>query len=498
MTTKKQSCAILMPVASLIGGHGIGNYLKCSSAFIDRLTKIGVDYWQVLPLGKTDQFGCPYASPSAFGLSHLLIDESVLGLQAEMQDNSLIDYPALEREKMQRLQSWAAAQVSKSEAQAKIVDFKTRYFWAHDMAIFLAIRSEYGDDWSSWPSELKNFARAEAYVERNLSARYQELLLLEVLAHEQWFQTKDYAHSQGIKIIGDVPIFVSRYSFDCWRWPELFKVDQESGLPQVITGAPPDDFSPTGQLWGTLNYRWQENEKQVINWWSARISYLLEQFDILRIDHFIGLYHVWESPLAATDASSGKWVPSVGEALLKRLAEDHPHMPFIAEDLGALTKEVTALREKFSLPSMKVFQFAIDQDQKNPHLPQLQNEMTILYSATHDNNTLWGQIKEQSALNPNFLLRLATRLQIESIHKLTKDELLTNILERLLASPARTCVFQLQDILGLGSEARINVPGTQVGNWNWKMRSSEWDSSKIENFKALVYKYQRHRSEKVG
>ncbi len=491
MTTKNHSCAILMPVPSLMGGHGIGNYLSCSRAFIDELAAIGVDYWQILPLGKTDQYGCPYASPSAFGLSHLLIDEAALGISAKSDDIAEINYELLGREKMQRLLAYAAKEVHKSENQVKIEEFKSKYFWAHDMAIFLALSLEHGADWTMWPVEFKKIEGAGEYVNRHLLLRYQELLFLEVIAHQQWFETKNYARSKGIEIIGDVPIFVSRYSFDCWRWPEIFKVNPETGEPLVITGAPPDDFSPTGQLWGTLNYRWQERSAEVINWWSARMSYLLEQFDILRIDHFIGLYHVWESPAAAPDASFGKWVPSEGKALLQRLAQDHPHMPFIAEDLGALSPEVTQLRESFGLPSMKVFQFAIGEDDNNPHLPKFQDEMGLIYSATHDNNTLWGWIESERVRDPQFLLHLQSRLGVHNINELSKDELIWLILERLLSSKARTCVFQLQDILGLGSEARINVPGTQQGNWNWKMQKKHWDVEKIKKFKSLIHQCQR-------
>ncbi len=476
-----------MPVASLPEGKLIGNFLSASKKFIDQLSDLGVNYWQVLPLGKTDQYGCPYASPSAFGLSHLLIDESALGLELRGPLTDRIDYEELEITKKQLLLKYALEESIKESAQARIAEFKNTYYWAHDMGIFLTLKDEFGADWTDWPAIYKDFSLAQEYVTGQKREYYNALLLLEVIAHEQWFETMAYAHSKGIEIIGDVPIFVSRYSFDSWRWPSLFKVEKKSGTPLVITGAPPDDFSSAGQLWGTLNYRWQEAKEEVINWWSERISYLLKQFDILRIDHFIGLYHVWESHGEAIDASEGQWVRSEGEALLERLKTDHPHMPFIAEDLGALSAEVTALREKFSLPSMKVFQFSIGDNPHNEHLPQNQKQENLLYSATHDNNTMWGWIEAERTHNEKFLGQLSSLLGIKDIDSISKEQLKSTLLHTILNSKARTCVFQLQDIMGLGESARVNVPGTIEGNWNWKMKSEEWDILAANEFSKLLH-----------
>lgn len=491
MTTKANSCAVLMPIASLMRGEGIGNYHESARSFIDELSELGVSYWQVLPLGKTDIYGCPYASPSAFGMSHLMIDEKLLGVEFNFKSSTRIDYQALEKSKMKALLDYAAKEMAHESSIQRIEAFKKEFFWAHDMAIFLSLKERNGDDWTQWHSDDKNFNKAEKKVLNDDLVLYNSLLLLESIAHEQWFQTMDYAHTKGIEIIGDVPIFVSRYSFDRWRWPNLFKVD-EQGSPLVITGAPPDAFSSTGQLWGTLNYKWQENRDEVINWWAKRISYLLKQFDLLRIDHFIGLYHVWESPASAPDASFGGWKKSEGDALLERLQREHPKMPFIAEDLGALSAEVTELREKYKLPSMKVFQFAIGEDKQNEHLPQNVRPTDLLYSATHDNNTMLGWIESELSSGSEFKENLESCLQIKHLETLQRSELHKILLENVLSSKARTTIFQWQDIQGLGSSARINVPGTQEGNWNWRMTIEDQNLKMTHTFKELLHTHHRN------
>ncbi len=481
----KRSAAILMPLTSLPDNAPIGLIGKEAYHFIDHLSSAGITYWQMLPVNLFDQYGCPYASPSAFGGNPLLL--SVPEIDVDLSSSrSKIDFNGLYQQKMPLLEKWARSQIDKN--LELIEDFKSKYFWASDLCVFLILKKIYGDFWTKWPKEYLNFENAQNYVFTHYKDEYHIQLFLQAKFHEDWNQLKDYAHKKGIKLIGDIPIFVSAESFDSWRFRSIFKIDQNSGEPSVITGAPPDDFSKDGQLWGTINYAWDNPEAlpELIQWWKHRLSYGLELFDLIRIDHFIGVYHVWESPYGEKTAVNGKWVKGNGHALLSAIKEEFPHMPFIAEDLGALTQEVTALREEFKLPSMKVFQFSISDDAKNEHLPHLAQENTCYYSGTHDNNTLKGW-RDQESKSSHFVKLLESRFGKTPSH--------FDLLESIADSKASLVVYPIQDIFELGGEARINVPGTQNGNWQWRLLQEQWNETNWNHFIDILRRSDRLNQE---
>lgn len=482
MNKLQKVAGLLMPLASLSGGQGIGDMGSEAFRFIDQLSSAGLTYWQVLPLNIFDLYGCPYASPSAFGGEGLLLSLEKLGVAAselEYSNCERVDYHKLREHKGVLLKNFILSELEKAETIVKLDAFKAHHFWAHDLCVFLALREKFGLDWTLWSRELLDIEYAHTFVAENLATEYQVELYKQLAFERQWNELRCYAKSKKVSLIGDIPIFVSALSFDSWRWGHLFKRDQKTGRPHVITGAPPDAFSADGQLWGTLNYQWQTQTDELLWWWKERLAYSISQFDLVRLDHFIGFHHVWETPVSEKSAAFGKWTPSEGQKLFEMAKREFPHMPFIAEDLGALTQEVTDLREAFGLPSMKVFEFSIDDNPTNEHLPANVSEHTFYYAGTHDNDTLKGWL-DASWAHPDFRQNLALRLGLKS--DLSASELIHEIQKAILSSKAQTVIFQLQDIFELGSEARINVPGTMNDNWSWRLKSSQWNQAKWDQF----------------
>ncbi len=481
----KRSAAVLLPLTSLPDQAPLGVMGKEAFHFIDQLSAAGIEYWQMLPVHLFDQYGCPYASPAAFGGNPLLLGIESIDHKMPHSPHD-INFDELYRVKLPELKEWALARLKNNPEQAllEIESLKNKYSWLHDLAIFLTLREELGDYWTKWPQAFRSFETAEKEVLHSPKRKesYLAQLVLQVEFHQRWQELKNYAHNKGVKLIGDIPIFVSAESFDTWRWRSLFKVDQESGDPKVITGAPPDDYSTDGQLWGTVNYAWDDPSasNSIINWWLKRLEYSLDLFDLIRIDHFIGVYHVWESPSQEETAASGKWERGDGDKLLAAIKERFPHMPFIAEDLGDLTQEVSDLRDKYELPTMKVFQFSVNDNATNEHLPSQVIEDCCYYSGTHDNNTLMGWLHENMASESflkNFHQRFGTLLTPEN-----EEEVRQIVIKEVALSKAKLVVIPLQDVFALDESTRINVPGTSSGNWRWRITPDQWNPLQWEGF----------------
>jgi 4-alpha-glucanotransferase len=497
------SAAILLPLTSLPDNAPIGVIGKEAYRFIDRLSEAGISYWQMLPVHFFDGHGCPYASPSAFGGNPLLLNHEDIDLLLKPQtavEFSKIDFQSLYETKLPQLIQWASTQVKDLEDQVEslLEKLKEDYFWVHDLCIFLVLRDQLGYEWTKWPKEFQDFSKAEEFILNKHKDDYQAQMYLQFEFHRQWKELKNYAHNKGVKLIGDIPIFVSAHSFDCWRWKTIFKVDQQTGIPHFITGAPPDDFSADGQLWGTVNYAWNNHEVQndLFNWWIKRLEYSLELFDLIRIDHFIGIYHVWESEFGHKTAANGKWVKGNGAAFLQAVKNHFPQMPFIAEDLGALSQEVIELRDQFHLPTMKVFQFSISDNPHNEHLPSQVVEHSCYYSGTHDNNTLMGWLHEQQAQNQHFPKLFKERLDID-LDMLDEKEVRYEMIKKIAHSKASMVIFPLQDIFGFDGDSRINVPGTVDGNWQWRLRPTDWSESDWQTFLETLKETHRLR-ERAG
>ena len=480
-----------MPISALPGDGPIGDLGTASYSFVDRLSELGAKYWQILPLSLLDKYGCPYASPSAFGGEPLLIDGAPFSLSGDgTETHGPVDYEKLKETKDQNLRDLAKEKITDEVVLTDLEKFQKQFSWVRDLAVFLTLRDAYGNKWTQWPEELRSIEEATKKVVELYKVEFQVHLWLQMTFHDQWKKLRLYAEEKGIQIIGDIPIFVAHESFDSWRNPEIFKIDPETYKPKVVTGAPPDEFNEKGQTWGTLNYHWQD--EKLHDWWIERLKYNNELYHLTRIDHFVGFHHVWEVPLTATDATMGSYSPSDGRTLLKKVQAAFPHMPFIAEDLGLLTDEIKKLRDDFNFPSMRVYQFSLEDAAKpqtkldvNEHYPPNVPVHSFYYTGTHDNNTLKGWYEDVlDEDSPTYKGQLKERFS----HLSSVKEWPEQIKEDVLKSQSQNVIFPLQDIFNFSKEARINIPGTTDNNWIWRMNLAQWDESAWDDLKEKLLK----------
>lgn len=485
---ENRKSGVLCPLPSIPGTDLVGSMGGDSYSFIDTLSEAGIHYWQILPLNMVDRGGCPYASPSSFGGEPLYLGLPELGLSnltSEAQSGP-IDYELLFDKKQKALVDWAKAQIKDTHFWGEsILPFLKKYSWLHDLCIFLSLRDSLGDYWTHWPEQFHQFEDGEKFILQQEEEAYKTHIILQFYFHKQWQEVREYARDKNVQLIGDIPIFVSADSFDTWRWRHLFKVDQDTGKPYVITGAPPDEFSTEGQLWGTVNYNWSEPDTH--KWWLDRLNYCHDLYDVTRIDHFVGLYHVWESAYDAPNALDGIYVKSTGRALLEKIKASFPEMPFIAEDLGVITDDIRKLRKDFDLPSMRVYQFSLEEKGKirtgkdNEHRPENITEDCFYYSGTHDNNTIRGWL-DDCLEHPFYGQQIKMRFG-----DLGPEKSINIILKEILESKARCCIFPLADIFGLDESNRINIPGTtSPENWSWRMNHLLWDENTWSSFIKLL------------
>ena len=346
--------------------------------------------------------------------------------------------------------------------------FKTRnQCWLEDYALFSAIARTRGTNWSAWPEGFRDRKPAVLHIQRRkLAPALEEEKYIQYLAFSQWDALHKHAREHGVRIIGDLPLYPAYESTDVWAHRDLFQLDGD-GQPLAVAGVPPDYFSRTGQWWGNPVYRWEEIERQDFSWWLDRVVHMLRICDCIRVDHFRGLQAYWEIPAGAETAGEGCWVRAPGQALLSRLAARFPSLPLIAEDLGTITSDVKELMSTFGIPGMRVLQFGFDGDPKNPHAPTAIGEDVVLYTGTHDNNTVRGWFEEE--IGPEEKERIASvfgRLP-------TPSDISREMILLALDSPARVVIIPVQDLLGLASEARMNLPATTEGNWQWRLRPGE-------------------------
>lgn len=481
-----RASGILLHPTSLPGRFGAGDFGENAYRFIDWLKSAGQTYWQILPLGEIGPGNSPYMSSSAFAGNILLIDlvelanngwldqvdlEHTPGFSAER-----IDFALTQPFRMERLHRAAKRFFnSNSSLQQEYKVFcDIEKSWLRDYALFMAIAEHQGwQEWSLWPSELvRRDAEALSKAEQEHADEINFWQFCQWCFARQWFRLKAYANAQGIRIIGDVPIFVAYQCADVWSHQELFKLD-ERGRPSVVAGVPPDYFSETGQLWGNPVYRWEIHEKTGFVWWLARMRHALRLADLVRVDHFRGFAAYWEIPADAPNAIGGKWVDSPGEKLFRVLEQNLPQLSIIAEDLGVITPDVVELRHKFGLPGMRVLQFAFGDDETNHFLPHHYTQNTVAYTGTHDNDTTVGWWNTLPSDAKTFVLRY-----LDS----DGQSIQWDMMNALSASVANTVIFPMQDILGLSSEHRMNFPGHPAGNWEWRF---SWIQIKPEQTQEL-------------
>ncbi len=450
----RRRAGILLHPTSLPGAGGLGAEAR---RFADFLAEAGVSVWQVLPLGPTHADGSPYQCLSAHAGNPDLID------LADLAERGWLPPDAETRERNTALAlAWDGFQHHATAADWDAFrDFRHRHrHWIEDYALFVALRARHpGGSWADWPEPLRD--RQPAALQRareELAEAVEREVFVQYLFFTQWQALRAYAAERGILLFGDMPIFVAWDSADVWAHRDLFKLDA-NGHPEVVAGVPPDYFSPTGQRWGNPHYHWERMEADGFRWWVERMGTQLELFDLVRIDHFRGFEACWEIPAEDETAENGWWAKAPGEALLSRLFAVFGHLPLVAEDLGIITPEVEALRDRFGLPGMKILQFAFDGGPDNPYLPHNVVPNSVIYTGTHDNDTTLGwYTADAERLRPI----LADYLGCDPV------DMPWPLIRLALASVSRLAVLPLQDVLALGSEHRMNTPGTTEGNWRWR------------------------------
>jgi 4-alpha-glucanotransferase len=483
--TGGRSAGVLLHVTSLPGRWGIGTAGDEALAFVDWLAEAGQSVWQILPLVPVSGGGSPYDGLSALAGNPLLIapewlvaDGLVDAAQAREEEvpEGPVDFPGAHA-RMERLHRAAHAALTRGVSTAggrgafeEMAEGFARFRreereWAEPYALFAALRRrEEGAPWTAWPAALRD-RRPEAMEEaRRELAREMELeLLRQFLFARHWSAVRRRAAARGVRILGDIPIFVSHDSADVWAHRQHFLLDDE-GRPEVVAGVPPDYFSEQGQRWGNPLYDWERLRRDGYEWWVRRVRRALDQVDAVRVDHFRGFESYWEIPADAPTAVSGRWLPGPGRDLFDALRAQLGELPLVAEDLGLITPGVEALRDELELPGMRVLQFAFDDSPENPHQPANHVPNAVAYTGTHDNDTLagwWGELDMEERR------RVAAALGLE----LPADH--WALLRTVLASPAGLAIAPAQDLLGLGSEARMNTPGVAEGNWCWRLRPGE-------------------------
>lgn len=483
---------VLLHPTSLPGPYGIGDLGPSALSFIERMAEAGQKIWQVLPLGPTGYGDSPYAPFSSFAGNELLISPDLLAEEGLLELQELRAAPAFPANRVdfgsvipwkRRLLDSAASAFLAGASPERLDDFELfkaeEEGWLLPYSLFRAIKDGFdakarvegrqGALWNNyWPRELamSDPAALAAERERRASAiaRYE---VLQFLFTEQWAALKEEAHSRSIIVVGDIPVFVAEDSAEVWAEPELFELDAE-GRPLEVAGVPPDYFCEDGQLWGNPLYNWERHRAQGFVWWIRRLKKALERFDVVRVDHFRGFEAYWAVRAGESTARVGIWRKAPGEELFAAAkAALGEEMPIIAEDLGYITEEVKALRDGLGLPGMRILQFAFDAtesgtafDPRNSFLPHNYTEHCVAYTGTHDNDTLAGWVKRASVAELNYVERYLGYSPSDPARALMRE---------LMKSTAAWAIFPLQDILGLGSEARMNRPSTLGGNWAWRM-----------------------------
>lgn len=494
-----RASGVLLHPTSLPGRFGIGDLGKTAYQFIDFLADSDQQLWQILPIGPTGFGNSPYLSYSALAGNPLLISPESLQeedwLTAEELDHvpefplDRVDFDRVIATKIPllRLASDRFKNQASIEQWDEFKQFSDRHNdWLNDYALFMAIKeANNGSSWYQWD---KAIASRQPTAMAECASRLQDEIFFHKFVQyqffSQWTKLKKYANKKGISIFGDIPIYVAHDSVDVWAHPEIFHLDKKTGQAALMAGVPPDYFSATGQLWGNPVYNWEELEKTDFHWWIRRVEGILEYVDIIRIDHFRGFQAFWAVPQGEKTAMKGTWLEAPGDEFFQLLKEDLGQLPIVAEDLGVITPEVEALRDKFNFPGMKVLHFAFDSDRANGFLPfNFTNRNCIVYSGTHDNDTTVGWFYQRS---PEAQARV-----VDYLGCLCEDGIHWALIRLAMSSVANISVFPFQDILGLGSDAKMNTPSHPEGNWEWRCRQEAFNQELSGRLKYLTYLYGR-------
>lgn len=487
---------MLLPIASLPSPYGIGGFSKEAYEFIDLLEETGQKLWQILPLGPTSYGDSPYQSFSTFAGNPYFIDLDTLAEKgwltkeaceaSDYGDNeSYIDYGRIYNSRFVLLkQAFLNSDILSDE---KFTEFcKDNQHWLPDYALYMALKNQNdGKSWIEWEEEIRlRKPEAVEYYKKELEEECNFYEFLQYEFHEQWTKVKEYAHEKGIQIVGDVPIYVAFDSADTWANPELFQLD-EKNLPLGVAGCPPDAFSATGQLWGNPLYNWAYHKKTGYDWWLKRIAYCFDLYDIVRIDHFRGFDEYYSIPYGDETAVNGHWEKGPGMDLFNTVKEKLGELDIIAEDLGFLTESVFQLLKDSGYPGMKVLQFAFDPSEDSDYLTYKYQRNCVVYTGTHDNDTTAGWFEKLSDGDKEVALRYMNSFYTP------KEEQHWDLIALAMRSTADTCIIPVQDFLGLGSEARINMPSTLGDNWKWRMTKGVFSEELKEKIRRMTKLYGR-------
>lgn len=483
MSVQRYSGVLLHPT-SLPSPHGIGDLGRSAYEFVDFLAQSGQQLWQILPLGPTGYEHSPYIMNfSTFAGNPLLISPEMLAQEGFLESNELVPLPQPNLDRVEfeqviphkmKLLQLAFERFQSFEADTLKLRFEQfcqmQSWWLDDFVLFMALlEANEGRVWTQWDSAIARREPSAIAAQVNaLQAQIQFHQFLQFIFFAQWSQLRSYANAKNIKIIGDISIYVCHNSADVWAAPELFKLHPQTLEPAYIAGVPPDYFSATGQLWGNPVYDWAKMQQTGFDWWIKRFQATLQYVDIVRVDHFRGFEAYWQVPAGETTAINGEWIKAPGVELFETLRDRLGELPVLAEDLGIITPEVEALRDRFQFPGMKILMFGFLEGAANPHLPHNYVPNCVVYPGTHDNDTALGWWAAATPAEKTLLARY--------LGHATPDDLpaINWILIRLaLASVARLAILPLQDLLGLGGEARMNDPSTNAGNWRWRYRGSD-------------------------
>ena len=490
-----RTAGILLSISSLPSKYGIGCFGKNAYHFVDWLKEAGQTYWQILPLGPTSYGDSPYQSFSTFAGNpyfislETLIEEGVLTIEEcdsadfGKKEND-INYEKLYNHRYPLLRkAYERSNISQNTDYLKFVE--ENQWWLSDYALFMAVKDRFdGKPWTEWAEDIRlRYPNALDYYRKELYFDIEFQQYLQFKFYEQWYQLKAYANTNGIKIIGDIPIYVSMDSTDAWAHPELFQLD-EKNVPLAVAGCPPDGFSATGQLWGNPLYRWDYHKSTGYSWWLSRLWYCFHLYDVVRIDHFRGFDEYYSIPYGAESAVTGHWEKGPGIDLFRCVEQNLGWHEVIAEDLGYMTDSVRQLVKESGFPGMKVLEFAFDSRDSgsaSDYLPHNYTENCVAYTGTHDNETITGWFdsisEEERQMARNYLCDYSTK----------KKNLYKSFIGLVMRSKAKTCIIPMQDYLGLDNKSRINKPSTVGCNWRWRVTEKQL-SEELKNDILLTTK----------
>lgn len=491
---KMRASGVLLPVSSLPSAYGIGSFSKEAYEFVDQLKAGGQKYWQILPLGPTGYGDSPYQSFSTYAGNPYYIDLETLmedGLLTKEEcdacdfgDNpSYIDYEKIYNQRFPILKKAFARFVEDEEFREFV---KENEFWLEDYSLYMAIKNSLnGISWSQWEDDLKcRDTQALEQKKQELADEVQFIRFQQYEFTKQWQKLKTYANEQGISIIGDIPIYVAFDSADAWANPELFQFDENSE-PTAVAGCPPDAFSATGQLWGNPLYKWDYHAETGFAWWIQRLKYCFKLYDVVRVDHFRGFDEYYAIPYGNETAEFGAWQKGPGIDLFHAVKNALGDVNIIAEDLGYLTDSVLKLLQDTGYPGMKVLQFAFDSREESDYLPHNYNKNCVVYTGTHDNDTILSWLDEMAPEDVAFAQKYMNNKNS------TAEEIPWDFIRLAMASVADLAIIPVQDYLGLGTEARINKPSTLGYNWKWRLKPGQLQEDVLEKMYDMTKLYGR-------